>query len=410
VAAVLLLYLFPPLTFLAGMFGLWRDSSHWRRYLPMCIYFLFIGAYSYEPDAFYNFDLIRYFPQIESYGSLSLGEALEYDVTSPAKSMLFWFFGSLQMKHMVPALTTATVYAVAGYITCDTAERYNGKQYIGWCFLIQLILLPYVSIINNIRNVFGLALVVLAVYLDIVKGKRNIFVYFCYLFGSLMHLSVVILVLFRLASFIGKNYFDLFMYGALFFAASVFKVYELRSLFAFGGSLGIAIQSIIIKLNAYLLDTTNSGAVKYLREGVFTSRTFIVVSVFLSLLVIRYAIRSKNRLFQDDKRLYAFAGMTALITITFHFFMLVPNYWRFAAALNVMVGIIYIPLLCGYKGLTVFPKLLFCASLAIVPIVLFFHAIAFLRSLYNSPTWPIDFLTTNYVTILFDLVQGIVNI
>ena len=375
----------------------------------MCVYFLFVGAYSYTWPDYFNSDLLRSFPQIEFYGTMSFFDALVYDVRLPAKNFLFWLFGSLHLVRMVPAISTATVYAVAGYITCDTAVRYNGEKYIGTVFLIQLFLLPYVSLINNIRNVFGLVLVILAAYLDIVKGKRNIFVCFCYLFGTLMHVSVYPLILFRMFSWLGKKYFELFLFGQLFFAAIVFKIYELRSVFAVGGSFGIIIQSFLRKLNGYLLNTTGVGAVKYLNEGIFSARTFIVAGLVFALAMIWYAVRSKDYCFRDDKRFYSFIGMIATMAITFHFFMLVPNYWRFAAAFNAAIGMLYIPLLCSYNSLSFILKLLFRIHLLLVPLVLLFYVTAYFRAFYYSD-WILDLLTTNYITIICDLVQSLLNL
>lgn len=403
----LVLYAFPPLTFLIGLIGLWKDPSHWKRYLPMCVYFLFIGAYTLIPDPVMGTDLLRYLPKIDFFGTLSFEDALSYEGKfSFAPALLFWFFGKLDMAHMVPALTTAVVYAVAGYITCDTAERYDGKRFIIYVFLLQLILLPYPFIINNVRNVFAFSLVVLAAYLDIIKGKRNLFVWFLYFLGPLMHLSAVALPLFRIASSFSKKYFELFLLCQFFFTAIVFEVYKYTSLLTFSGRLGYAALSVIKKLNGYLLNTTNIGAVRYMQSSWFSSRTFVVMSVVFVLIFLWYAIRTNNQWLHDDKKLYSFLAMIATLAISFHVYMLVPNYWRFAAALDVAIGIMYIPLLCRFRHISTIPKICLYGSLSIIPFLIVFRCIDLWRAFYYS-TWLFDFLTTNYITIIFDLVRGI---
>ena len=135
----LYLLFFPFVGFFYSLFGLWKNPLKWRRYLPLFVYFLLIGAYAWEPPSYQiNFDLIRYIPEIEKYGGLSLQEAFsKYNDILYARDFLFWIFGSLKIPHMVPAVTTATVYAISFYITCDTAERYNKENYIGFLLLFR---------------------------------------------------------------------------------------------------------------------------------------------------------------------------------------------------------------------------------------------------------------------------------
>lgn len=407
---LLVLYAFPLLSLIIGLVGLYRNPSNWRRYLPMCINFVFMGAYAYTPDPSSNEDLIRYFPQIEYIALLPFEEALTYGGRGLiAQNLFFWIFGSLHMIHMVPAISTATVYSIAGYITCDTAERYNAKKYIFIVFLLQLVILPYHSIICNVRNVFGLSIVLLAVYLDLAKGKRSLFVWFCYIFGTLMHLSVAILIVFRIVCILGEKYFEEFVLGQALFATIVFNIYELRSLFSFGGALGNAIQTAIRKLNFYLTSTTHVGAVKYLRQSIFSTRTLMVIGAVLAVLIVWYVIRSKSTFFYDSKSLYVFVSFIAMTTISFHFFMMIPNYWRFAATLYVAIGILFIPLLRNYGRFSFIPKLLLVASILIGPAMLLFQ-IRLSLGLTNLTGWMFGTLTSNYILVLFDFIKGMASI
>ena len=171
-----------PLALIVAVLGIWKNPSRWRLFFPMLVYVLFVGAYCYIPGTNSNVDLVRYFPEVELYGEMSLSEAFSYaDDVLYARDFLFWLCGHLHATHLVPAITTAAVYGVAGYISCDSAERCDAKRYIGGILLFQLMMLPYISIINNIRNVSGFSLIILAAYLDIVKQKKTIWVWLCYL-------------------------------------------------------------------------------------------------------------------------------------------------------------------------------------------------------------------------------------
>jgi hypothetical protein len=413
IVALLVLYAVPIISFLFGMVGLWKDPSRWRRYLPMCINFVFVYAYSYTPDIGSNEDLIRYFSQIEFYGTLSLVEALTYTGGALFSQYLyFWLFGSMNMMHLIPAISTSTVYAVAGYITCDTAERYSSKQYIAVVFLFQLITLPFYQLVNNVRNVFAFSLIILAVYLDVIKGKRNIFVWFCYIFGSLLHLTAFTLIIFRVFSALGKKFFGAIVLSQLFFGMFASKIYEWGSVLSFDSAIGVSFTTIIKKLGNYLNDIHSPGASKYLSlpwsDPTILIRLLMVMVAAFGILIIYNVLRTKNNWsswFRDDKRYYAFVGMIAVTTIMLHFLFYTPNYWRFGSAVYVTIGMLLIPMFCNYRQLTLLPRMLLYGHFLVLP-VMFWVQFIFLRRLTNFSDWIMEAFTTNYMTILIDLVNS----
>ena len=415
IVALLVLYAVPIISFLFGMVGLWKDPSRWRRYLPMCINFVFVYAYSYTPDIGSNEDLIRYFSDIEFYGTLSFVEALTYAGGALfSQYVYFWLFGSMNMMHLIPAISTSTVYAVAGYITCDTAERYNSERYIALVFLFQLIMLPFHSIIVNVRNVFALSLIILAVYLDVIKGKRNIFVWFCYIFGSLLHLTTFSLIIFRVFSVLGKKYFGAIVLGQLLFGIFTSKIYEWGSVLSFDGAIGVSFTTIIKKLVFYLNDIHSSGASKYLSlpwsDPTILFRLLTVIVAAFIVLIIYNVLRTNNywnSWFRDDQRYYAFVGMIAVTTIMLHFLFNTPNYWRFGSAVIVTIGMLLIPMFCYYRQLTLLPRILLYGNFLLLPIM-FWVQFIFLRRLSNFSDWIMEAFTTNYMTILIDLVNAII--
>lgn len=413
IVALLVLYAVPIISFLFGIVGLWKDPSRWRRYLPMCINFVFVCAYSYIPDIGSNEDLIRYFSEIEFYGTLPLEEALSHaGGVLLSHYFYFWLFGSMNMMHLIPAISTSTVYAVAGYITCDTAERYNSKQYIVVVFLFQLIMLPFCSLINNVRNVFALSLIILAVYLDVIKGKRNFFVWFCYTFGSLLHLTAFTLIIFRVFSVLGKKYFGAIVLSQLFFAIIASKIYEWGSVLFFDGAIGVSFATIIRKLGNYLYNIKTPGASKYLSlpwsDPTIIFRLLTVMMVAFTVLIIYNVLRTNNNWnswFRDDHRYYAFVGMIGVTTIMLHFLFYTPNYWRFGSAVIVTIGMLLIPMFCYYRQLTLFPKMLLYGNFLVLPIM-FWVQFIFFRRLTNFSDWIMEAFTTNYMTILIDLVNS----
>lgn len=400
VLPILALSLLPPIALLVAIIGLWRNPSQWRVYLPLYIYVIFIGAYCYVPMQGSNVDLVRYLPTIEEYGRLSLMEALGYsDDILFATDILFWICGHLRLPHLVPAFTTATVYAVSGYMTCDVAERYESNRYIGGILLFQFMMIPYISIINNIRNVFGLSVIILGVYLDLVKRKKNALIWFLYISGSLMHLSCFIIVVFRILSGLSKKFFEALLLIPAVFSSVIFLLYNNRSMFNFGGLFGSSVQRIIQKLYGYLINTTSEYAIAATTALSYVyNRWIMMVGVFLLLILLYYMIRYKRMLFKDNIYFYSFAGMIASLTLACNVFA-IPNYWRFAAAMYVLSGTIFVPLLCNRKRLPVFIKTLLLVSLCLGPLGLFIHY--WQNRSYDFTEWAINSMLTNYLTIFY---------
>ena len=141
-----------------------------------------------------------------------------------------------------------------------------------------------------------------------------------------------------------------------------------------------------------------------------TSHTFIInrmlmmFGVVLALILIYYGIRYNKSLFKDDLRFYAFAGMIAMMTLASNVFA-VPNYWRFAAAFYIVIGVMIIPLLSSYRKLPQLIRALTSLSLILGPAGLFIQYWQ-VRG-YDFLGWGIRVLFTDYFTILFDVCKGI---
>lgn len=403
---LLTLLLFHPLGLIYSILGLLKQPSKWKRYLPFLLYIVLVSSYAYNPPIYdaENFDLIRYIPEIEYYGTLSFEKAFQqHDDILFSRDILFWAFGNLNIPHMVPALTTAIVYAIACYITCDTADRYNANQHIGKILLFQFAMIPYISVINNIRNVFGYSIIILAIYLDVIKKKRNLFVIFCYAFGALMHLSSFALILFRLFSSTVKKFFELVIILPVFFSSVIYFLYENRLSFTFAGSFGSSVQLIVFKLYSYLTNETSAYALKAMTSVTFfVDRWIINLEMILAIILLYYIIRFSKVPFVDDKCIYVFAGLLVSMTLAFNVFAL-PNYWRIAASFNVLVGILLMPYLCNFKSLPPLIKTVFSCFLMMPFLGLFiqiwkYRAIDFLG-------WFFDTALTNVFTILFDIIN-----
>lgn len=419
-----------PICLIVSFLGFYFMPNKWRYVLPFLVYAVFVGAYTYEPPpGEVNNDLIRYLPSIEEYGNMTLAQALhKYDDMLISRDILFWVFGKLGLPHMVPALTTATVYCVAGYITCDTAERNNSQRYTGLIITFQMLVIPYIPVINNIRNVFSFSLVILAVYLDIVKKKRNIFVFFLYAFGTFMHLSTFVLVVFRIITNMSKRYFTLILPFPFLFSSIIMILYNnIMVVSSIPGSLGASVRLIVIKLYGYLTDKDSDYAVRSMTSITFRADKMIVMTITVLVLTLIYYLILKEQkrttdkirnlyyfllplstdsVKEEDVEISSFAGLIAIMTLSCSVFAM-PNYWRFAAALMVISSVIIIPSLKKMKKNYILPKIILSLVFFMAPLKCF--VLVWRYRGYNYVEWFSDILQKNLVSFFIVIIKGIMH-
>lgn len=401
----------PPVGFLYAMLGLCVNPSKWKKYIPFLISFLFIGAYVFNPPIYTeNFDLTRYLPDIETFGRLSLKEAFEYypDVLY-ARDILFWLFGHLGIPHMVPALTTAMVYGVAFYITGDTAERYRAQKHIPKIIFLQLAMLPYINLINNVRNVFSFSLIILAAYMDIVKEKRSLGVLLCYVFGCLMHLSAVIFIVFRLLCRPMKRLFTVVLVFPFAFSSVIMLLYNNIGMINVGGSLGSSIKLAIMKLYWYMTDTSSDYAMQSLNSiTVRIDRLIMAVGMILGLVLVCYALHKKDSLLRkNDVNMMTFVGLTASLTLASNAFAM-PNFWRFAAAFYVMAGVLLLPFISQKSHVNPLLQISIWGYIGLG--ALSFAMQCYKCTWFDFPEWILAFLTTNLLIIPVDIIKACIGV
>ena len=397
--------IFPLWGVLLSIIFIFVNPSKWRKVLPLLVFGFFVGAYAFVPPD-NGFDLYRYLPMIEQYGKLSFMEALTMDGDILyASHTLFWICGRLHLPHLAPAITTASVYAAAFYMTCDTAERYYGLRWIGPVIIFQAAMMPYIMITNNVRNVFGLVMVALAVYLDIVKKDRKWYVFVLYATGSLSHHSAFVFVVLRLLCGAVKKIFAVIVIFPLFFSSIIYFFNANINRLPFSGALGTTIRGIIWRMYGYLTYRDVAYAVRSLKSRtVMIDRVVMLIGMIMAIIIIFHFLRKGKSYAMDDSRIYSFVGMIAVMTISCNVFAM-PNFWRFAAAFYAIFGVVAVPLLVSYKKMPIMIKIEPYIYTLIGAFSLLFQYVRYDR------TFLLDWLTsgflTNWITILNDFFKAI---
>ena len=206
IVAQMFLLAFIPLSGIYSTVGITKKPWLWKHYLFFLVCTVFIISYSFDP--LNECDLTRYFEAVKTVGSMSsIQDVLAYREDGLiVRNLAFWLIGKTGDVHLLPAISNSIVYGIAGYITCDSAQRDHFEKLIPPALLIQICLLQFYATTSNVRNICSFSLIILAVYLDIVKEEHSIRVALLYILPCFLHPSGIFLVLFRSAAGLIKNH------------------------------------------------------------------------------------------------------------------------------------------------------------------------------------------------------------
>lgn len=406
VLATLIFTICSPLCGLYAAVGLIKDSYRWKKYFPFFVLTVFMFSYSYIPP--YEMDLTRYFDMVRDIAKAeNFMDVISYqDDGLIVRNIVFWIIGKTEDVYLLPAISNSIVYGIAGYITCDTASEYNVQKQIPIYLLFQLSLMPFFSIISNVRNVCAFSLIILASYLDIIKEKRSMGVLLLYILPCFIHTSGIIVLLFRVVSKIAMRFKSAFIYIAVALPMIINLLYNIITGLSIGGSIGRVLNTIVVKGRNYS-NFDDRGLSTYEQNLLVSSYAKVqrlYMMGFAVLMIIIILIIAKKFLNLSSKRevFNAFLFLICIMTIACWIFV-APHYWRFYTAAVIMCSSVLIPMLINKNN---WSKPLKVISYGL-PFFLAGGIAMNMRELVLSsafPEWPIRFITTN---IYFVLAKGL---
>ncbi|HEM3690250.1 TPA: EpsG family protein [Streptococcus suis] len=342
VLLVLLLGTFTPLNILYSLLGFARDTRHWRKYFWATLIFVFVLSYNYHPVG--NSDLSRYIEWIQISKNYSLFSYIEFMGDNLyVTNFLFWLAGHLEMPYLVPALTTTVVYAVTIYITCDFAERNHLLSLIPYVLVIQILLLPYITIINNVRNVFAFSLVIFAVYRDLYQKKRNLFTYLSYIISMFVHKTSLVIIGIRLLAILAGKYTILSLVIAFLIPTILSASFPYIPTISSYGSLGKILGDALLTGYRSMVSTSTWAITVMTGKYYLINRYFSYFMSGIFLLIGSGVLKKRNSL-DNIKRYFYFLSLLSIITIATNVFR-TPVYWRFFAAVVIASGPILVMML-----------------------------------------------------------------
>lgn len=322
-----------PLMAVFSIVGLIFDTRSWRKYLCFLIIFIFTVSYSYQPIG--DPDLYRYFQYINECKGLSLFEVKElFNDSLFVKNFFFWLVANMNNPHLIPAITTSLVYGVGWYITCDSAENWNQLKNIPIIMTIQAMCWQFISIVNNVRNVSAFALVTLAVYLDIVKRKKNLGILLLYVLPIFIHPAAILIIILRLLLLLPKGYILISTILAVLFSTLVNLLY----VSGLANYFGAFFSKNLDKLWWYLNDPlTSEWSQSVSNSLVFSIQRWTMMAMALVLILTFYFSNVKKLKNNNISRFMSFDVLLNIITLGC-IPIITPQYWRFSTVALIAAG------------------------------------------------------------------------
>lgn len=384
-----------------------NKTSQWKNYFILFLIPIFVLAYCYEPKG--TPDIVSYFQELKLVSSMDMSQiAIMYEDGLVVEHFVFYILGKLGLYNLLPAISTSIVYGIAYYITFDYCKSFNQleRKDIIWIFIFQLLMLPFFSLVNNIRNVSAFALLLLAFYLDFVKGKNIIKILPLYIVPCFWHSSAFLFLLIRFVLWFGKKH-KKWSYFVIVLVVLVPLVYRplveyllTLNIGSHGGVIGTVFRMVIAKANWYVDPNTqyNQNTVVGLYNRI---NRLVGMSLALCTILMKYDgdEEAGERRYCEGLKIIA---ATCLATNMF----LIPNFWRFSAALVVGSAPLYVNFFSKKRQYKSLVKL----GMLSVALMFFIMHIIWSRGITDYSKFGDNLFKDNIYTILIKIIKNIGNL
>lgn len=207
-------------------------------------------------------------------------------------NFLFYIVSLFSNNSLIVFITLFIEYMIFTYITCDLKKKYDKNNSIAFSinFFLFFALVNIVLSISGIRNVFAFSIASLAIYIDLIKKRKNILTYILYIIPVFIHPSTIIVPIIRFFS-LNKN------------------IYKLSPLLLFWGWISDFISNILMSTSIGALKTAGNLLEAY--EGnhniykpyyplIFVNCIFAIVILIACI----YMIKLKSSNFSKDQLSY----------------------------------------------------------------------------------------------------------
>lgn len=397
-----------PLSLFVAAVGFLKTPVKWRQYYWLLVLTIGVITYCADPSPSYQPDFYRYFRQMDMCSNMSWAQAKDFFSDGlVVKNFIFWVCGHLRLQHLVTAASAMCVYGVSIYITCDFAESCRQQKWIPQIVLFQILMLPYASIVSNIRCICAFSLVILGVYMNLCKKQKHIGIWLLYFVPCLIHPTAIILLIIRFTVRFTKGLTKKFQYifillflfvvpAAVNIAENQFAQFSQRS-----GLIYTVLRTTVRRAFIYLNDTSEWGKVVHQSRPQQLNRVLLLAAAVLMILLTFHLIKKHKDL---NENLMAFFEVLCLLVVASMWFI-GTTYWRFSAASIILCGTILVSSLNKKDSYT---RLIVMALLALSIPTAMLHA--FMERNIFADTWLSKIVETNFYSAFFDIFRSIINV
>lgn len=366
---------------------------------------LLFGMMGYCTRPVRTIDISRYFEQIDGIRELPFSQAAGWmDDGLIVKNVFFWLIAKIGDNQLLPFFSLLIIYGITTYVLADALED-DDKKLFGNILLLQILQIPFYTVFSNVRNVVAFAFLLLAVYRDLYRQKRDIITLVLYIVPCYIHLTGFVIVIVRFSVPIIKRMS--YLGTAMTFAVptSVVALYpRLRSI-SLPGNIGKVISRAIWKAYASVIRTSDYAQEVQTHGSFVANRALAAVfCVLLMYLIIQY-----QDIYRSTKRTkYEYSIYVEIMTIIS--FMLtaigVVKYWVFMYMVYISCSPILIEFAHKQEGKK--KKAYYCYIF--IWIVMGLRFVLQLRSMYKNLdiAWFMErILFTNYPMVVFQIIKGI---
>lgn len=284
--------------------GLYKDRKKSTHYSLMFALFFAALAYWFIPN--HEMDLTRYFLQLSIYKNLSWSNFITVILprnTLFIQEIMFFLISKTNNFHLLPAIVIFITYFLTFYMITNYSNRKSieSKKMMGIIFFIVCVL-PFPSLVSNIRNILAFVLFIYAVYRDLEEKKRNFLTYSLYLIPIFIHISAVALLIARLLLPVyNKSNRKAIIAGVIMSTTFLTGIVSNFIQNSFLGDNRI-ISAFFNKANNYV-NNTESGYAQYLEKSLVMNlqKAYFVGVVVLILATIIMINRYSKSYFKDNK-------------------------------------------------------------------------------------------------------------
>lgn len=282
---------------------------------------IFIVSFIHTPNA----DLSRYFLILQGMKGNVFGSFNSIFISKDLfiANFIFWIIANIGIFHLLPAISTVTVYAVGIFIINDISKRNKKITQAAVLLLFQFMQLPLFSIIENVRNIWAFSLIILAIYRELVQNKMDLLTLILYITPCFIHSTAYLLIFLRiLLPFIKKIIFALPIIP--FFMRQIIDFLYLHS-----SKFPSLIGNSFIRAYQYINSNDDEWGIFVANSSFFKLQRIVVMFIVICLIILFFVVRSRLNGISREFCYYVFILLIAVISSNI---FVQPHYWRYYSA------------------------------------------------------------------------------